>query len=146
MTTGKFTKICLEAVHLSALLLRGLSSCVSQALESRFSSLGARGLVALWHVGSSRTRAWSRVPCIGRWILNHCATREVPILIFLALRFKRKKNEKQRPLNILKKQHLYNTQNYTMKRRFPSQRKLLYFSLNQYFIFQMKMVLFIVVF
>ena len=34
------------------------------------------GLVAPWHVGSSRTRAQTRVPCIGRRILNHCATRE----------------------------------------------------------------------
>ena len=30
-------------------------------------------------MGSSRTRAWTRVPCIGRRILNHCATGEVPI-------------------------------------------------------------------
>ena len=29
-------------------------------------------------MGSSRTRARTRVPCIGRRILNHCATREVP--------------------------------------------------------------------
>ena len=36
------------------------------------------GLVAPRHVGSSRTRARTRVPCIGRWILNHCTTREVP--------------------------------------------------------------------
>ena len=36
------------------------------------------GLVAPWHVGSSQTRARTRVPCIGRWILNHCATREAP--------------------------------------------------------------------
>ena len=35
-----------------------------------------RGLVAPWHVGSSQTRAWTRVPCLGRRILNHCATRE----------------------------------------------------------------------
>ena len=34
------------------------------------------GLVALQHVGSSWTRARTRVPCIGRWILNDCATRE----------------------------------------------------------------------
>ena len=38
------------------------------------------GLVAPWHVGSSQTRARTRVPCIGRWILNHYATREVPLL------------------------------------------------------------------
>ena len=36
-------------------------------------SMGSRhaGLVAPWHVGSSRTRAQTHVPCIGRWILNH---------------------------------------------------------------------------
>ena len=34
------------------------------------------GLVAPRHVGSSQTRARTRVPCIGRQILNHCATRE----------------------------------------------------------------------
>ena len=34
------------------------------------------GPVAPWHVGSSQTRARTRVPCIGRQILNHCATRE----------------------------------------------------------------------
>ena len=36
------------------------------------------GLVAPRHVGSSRTRAQTRVPYISRWILNHCATREAP--------------------------------------------------------------------
>ena len=36
------------------------------------------GLVAQWHVGSSWTRAQTRVPCTGRQILNHCTTREVP--------------------------------------------------------------------
>ena len=35
------------------------------------------GLVAPRHVGSSRTRARSRVCPTGRQILNHCATREV---------------------------------------------------------------------
>ena len=34
--------------------------------------------VAPWHVGSSQTRARTHVPCIGRQILNHCATREAP--------------------------------------------------------------------
>ena len=41
------------------------------------------GLVALRHVGSSQTRARTRVPCIGRRILNHCATREAPVSFFL---------------------------------------------------------------
>ena len=36
------------------------------------------GLVAPRHVGSSRTRARTRVPCIDRQILNNCATREAP--------------------------------------------------------------------
>ena len=40
-------------------------------------------LAALQHVGSSRTRARTRVPCTGRQILNHCATREVPAGRFL---------------------------------------------------------------
>ena len=34
------------------------------------------GLVAPRHVGSSQTRARTRVPCIGRQSLNHYATRE----------------------------------------------------------------------
>ena len=37
------------------------------------------GPVAPWHVGSSQTRARTRVPCIGRRTLNHCATREAPL-------------------------------------------------------------------
>ena len=37
------------------------------------------GPVALRHVGSSRTRARTRVPCISRRILNHCAAREAPV-------------------------------------------------------------------
>ena len=34
--------------------------------------------VALWHMGSSWTRYQTHVPCIGRQILNHWTTREVP--------------------------------------------------------------------
>ena len=41
------------------------------------------GLVAPRHVGSSRTGAWTRVSCIGRRILNHCATRETLCCHFL---------------------------------------------------------------
>ena len=33
-------------------------------------------------MGSSRTRARTRVPCIGRQILNHCSTREVREVAF----------------------------------------------------------------
>ena len=41
------------------------------------------GLVAPRHVGSSRARARTRVPCIGRRILNHCATREALCYFFI---------------------------------------------------------------
>ena len=40
---------------------------------------------APWHVGSSRTGARTRVPCIGRRTLNHCATREAPECLLKAL-------------------------------------------------------------
>ena len=45
------------------------------------------GLVAPRHVGSSQTRTRTRVPCIGRQILNHCATREAPQVYFFKLTF-----------------------------------------------------------
>ena len=56
----------------------GFSSCGSRVPEVRLSSC-VSGLVAPRHVGSSRTRARTRVPCIGRQILNHWTTREVPV-------------------------------------------------------------------
>ena len=37
------------------------------------------GLVAPWQVESSQTRDQTRVPCLGRQILNHWTTREVPL-------------------------------------------------------------------
>ena len=36
-------------------------------------------------MGSSRTKAQTRVPCIGRWILNHCTTREAPHCFLISL-------------------------------------------------------------
>ena len=51
----------------------GFSSCVTQAQQ-----LWRTGLVAPHHVGSSRNRAQTHVPCIGRWVLNHCSMGEVP--------------------------------------------------------------------
>ena len=51
----------------------GFSSCGMRAQK-----LWRTGLVAPRHVESSWSRDWTHVPCIGRWILNHCATREVP--------------------------------------------------------------------
>ena len=61
----------------------GFSSCGTWAQQlwltgSRVQAqqLWRTGLVAPRHVGSSRTRARTRVPCIGRRIPNHCVTRE----------------------------------------------------------------------
>ena len=56
----------------------GLSCCGAQAPDAQAQQLWLTGLVAPRHVGSSQTRARTRVPCIGRQILNHCATREAP--------------------------------------------------------------------
>ena len=55
----------------------GLFGCSWQALERGLSGCGTCALVALRHVRSSRTRDWTCVPCIGRWILIHCTTGEV---------------------------------------------------------------------
>ena len=63
----------------------GFSSCGTWAQQlwltgsrAQAQKLWHTGLVAPRHVGSSRTRARTRVPCTGRQILNCCATREVP--------------------------------------------------------------------
>ena len=58
----------------------GFSSCGTQAQQ-----FWRTGLVALRHAGSSRTRDRTCVPCIGRRILNHCTTREVPKSLVLYL-------------------------------------------------------------
>ena len=72
----------------------GFSSCGTWAQQlwlagsrAQVQELWHTGLVAPRHVGSSRTRARTRVPCIGRWILNHCATREVPTEVFTLLSY-----------------------------------------------------------
>ena len=63
---------------------RGLSCCRAQAPDAQAQQLWLTGLVAPWHMGSSQTRARTRVPCISRQILNHCATREAPFMTLLA--------------------------------------------------------------
>ena len=64
---------------------RGLSCCGAQAPDAQAQQLWHTGLVAPRHVGSSQTRARTRVPCIGRQILNHWATREAPKFYFLKM-------------------------------------------------------------
>ena len=55
---------------------RGLSRGGAQAPDAQAQQLWPTGPIAPRHVGSSQTRARTRVPCIGRQTLNHCATRE----------------------------------------------------------------------
>ena len=55
---------------------RGLSFRGAQAPDAQAQQLWLTGPAAPWHVGSSQTRARTRVPCIGRQTVNHCATRE----------------------------------------------------------------------
>ena len=55
---------------------RGLSCCGAQAPDAQAQQLWLTGPVAPSRVGSPQTRARTRVPCIGRQTLNHCATRE----------------------------------------------------------------------
>ena len=62
---------------------RSLSCCGAQAPYAQAQLLWLTGLVAPRHVGSSQTRARTRVPCISRQILNHCATREAPNISIL---------------------------------------------------------------
>ena len=50
----------------------------AQVLAHRLLWLWHMGLVALRHVGSPQTRDRTHFPCVGRWILNHWTTREVP--------------------------------------------------------------------
>ena len=58
------------------------SRCRAQAPDAQAQWLWLTGRVAPRHVGSSQTRARTRVPCTGRQILNHCATREARLLPF----------------------------------------------------------------
>ena len=62
---------------------RGPSRCRAQAPDAQAQQLWPTGPAAPRHVGSSQTRARTRIPCIGRQTLNHCATREAPELNFL---------------------------------------------------------------
>ena len=59
----------------SVAVARGLSSHGTRALEHRLSSCGARAWLLC---GIFPDQGLNCVPCIDRWILNHCATREVP--------------------------------------------------------------------
>ena len=73
------------------------SRCRARAPDAQAQQqLWLTGPVAPRHVGSSQTRARTRVPCIGRQTLNHCATREAPDVFFKSVRVKLKKMENAR--------------------------------------------------
>ncbi|XP_060020863.1 thymopoietin isoform X5 [Lagenorhynchus albirostris] len=55
----------------------------NQALDAQTQQPWLTGPAAPPHVGSSRTGARTRVPCISRWTPNHCATREALELFFI---------------------------------------------------------------
>ena len=59
-----------------AFLYRGPSRRGAQAPNAQAQQLWPTGPATPRHVGSSQTRARTRVPCISRQIPNHCATRE----------------------------------------------------------------------
>ena len=73
----------------------GFSCCRARALGTRASVVVPHGLYSAGSVvvahglscsaarGIFPTRARTRVPCIGRWILNHCSTREALSELFL---------------------------------------------------------------
>ena len=65
----------------SVVVARGLQQLWRAGSRAQAQQLWHMGLVTPRHVGSSRTRARTRVPCIGRQILSHCATREAHIYI-----------------------------------------------------------------
>ena len=67
----------------SVVMAHELSGWSLRALEPQLQQFWCMGLVAPWLVESSWTRDQTHIPCIGRWILIHCTTREVPITAIL---------------------------------------------------------------
>ena len=61
-----------------------LTVAVSLVAEHKIQTRRLTGLVAPRHVGSSQTGARTRVPWVGRQILNHCATREALFFFFFS--------------------------------------------------------------
>ena len=74
---GHSSSQCADLSLSRPLLLRSTGSRrAGSAIVAQAQQLWLTCLVAPRHVGSSQTRARTRVPCIGRQILNHCAARE----------------------------------------------------------------------
>ena len=77
----------LQARGLQQLWLAGFQQLWLTGFRAQAQQLWCTDLVAPWHGGSSPTRARTRVPCIGRRLLNHCATREAHTIYFRYLLF-----------------------------------------------------------
>ena len=83
----------ISSLQCTGFSLSSVSCCGAQTLSTwapvvaacRCSSYGARALATLQYFESSLTRDQTCVPCIGRQILIHCATREVLVTIFKCL-------------------------------------------------------------
>ena len=86
----------LQCMGFSLLVAPELSSCSTWAPECMGSVVAACGLSSCGVLAqlphsmcdlSSPTRDRTRVPCIGRWILNHWTTREIPQLPFMLMSY-----------------------------------------------------------
>ena len=73
-------KVLLQASHWVGFSLQCLLLWQSTGSSGHAQSLWHRGLIAPGHVESSQIRDRTCVPCIGRWMLNHWTTREVPYI------------------------------------------------------------------
>ena len=87
---GRFLQFCGFLVAVASLVAEhwlqahGLQQLWLTGSRAQAQYLWRTGLVAPRHVGSSRTRARTHVPCIGNQSLNHCATREALHLLLLS--------------------------------------------------------------
>ena len=77
---GHSSSLCVGLSLSRPLLLRSTGSRHAGSVVAHGPSCSAA-------CGIFQTRARTRVPCIGRWILNHCTTREAQVscLIFKSL-------------------------------------------------------------
>ena len=86
---SSYNKLGLLCCGVHAVLCGRFCCCRGWILDAWPAVVAAHGLsncgtwVSCWqHVGPSQTRDGTRVPFIGRWILNHWATREVQEYVF----------------------------------------------------------------
>ena len=80
-----FKKLCIyltasrisDVSHSSCIVAPGLSGCGTRPLEIEGLVVASHGLSCLWDL-ISPTKDRTHIPCIGRQVLNHRTTREVP--------------------------------------------------------------------